>query len=341
MFNSKYLVFIFVLTTSCSPVEEKSFKMTVGKDRVFNHDGMERTYKIYQPKELQRNAPTLFLLHGMGSSNNWSYMAGFNDLAEKHGFLAVYPQSHKKLITFDKSWDRASGKKSFVDPLMEKVVSCENGDSFTWGGMDFICEEGLVSTYNVRWNESNEDSLFDGQSDVQFLSALARTLQTEFDLNAEKTFVAGFSNGGYMSYSLMCQAGGVFKAAAVVSGLIDANVFRNCALNEPKHIIHIHGVDDQMVPIDGGDDKNKQPSALEIVEFFASLNGSNTVETSQSTKNAQLTRYKPTSGGAEVHYYRIENHDHVWPRGDTDAKKIQDDSGLYASELIWNFFSEI
>ena len=84
MFNSKYLVFIFVLTTSCSPVEEKSFKMTVGKDRVFNHDGMERTYKIYQPKELQRNAPTLFLLHGMGSSNSWSYMAGFNDLAEKH-----------------------------------------------------------------------------------------------------------------------------------------------------------------------------------------------------------------------------------------------------------------
>ena len=52
-------------------------------------------------------------------------------------------------------------------------------------------------------------------------------------------------------------------------------------------------------------------------------------------------RYKPTSDGAEVHYYRIENHDHIWPRGDTGEKKIQDDSGLYASELIWNFFSEI
>ena len=341
MFSSKYLVFIFVLTASCSPVEQRSLNMTVAHDRVFNHDGMERTYKIYRPKELQKNAPALFLLHGMGSSNNWSYMAGFNELAEKHGFLAVYPQSYKKLIEFDRSWERASDKESFVDPLMEKIAACENGDSFSWSRMDFICKEDVVSTYNVRWNESNEDSLFDGQSDVQFLSALARTLQREFDLNTEKTFIAGFSNGGYMSYSLMCQAGGVFKAAAVVSGLIDANVFRNCALNEPKHIIHIHGADDRMVPINGGDDKNKQPSALEIVEFFASLNGSKTIETSQATKNAELTRYKPTSGGAEVQYYRIENHDHVWPGSDSGAKKIQDESGLNASELIWDFFSKI
>ena len=92
MFNSKYLVFIFVLTTSCSPVEEKSLKMTVGKDRVFNHDGMERTYKIYQPKELQRNAPTLFLLHGMGSSNctsnlntlRWSHKSSLRPAMQVH-----------------------------------------------------------------------------------------------------------------------------------------------------------------------------------------------------------------------------------------------------------------
>jgi poly(3-hydroxybutyrate) depolymerase len=46
-------------------------------------------------------------------------------------------------------------------------------------------------------------------------------------------------------------------------------------------------------------------------------------------------------GGAEVHYYRIEKHDHVWPGGDTGVKKIKDEPGLDASKLIWKFFSEL
>ena len=146
-----------------------------------------------------------------------------------------------------------------------------------------------------------------------------------------------------MSYTLMCQAGDVFKAAGVVSGLIDVEVLRNCTLNEPKPIIHLHGTDDGTVPITGNVDKSTgetRPGAQEIVEYFANLNDSVTTERIQITDNANLTIYKPESGGAEVHYYRIENHDHVWS-GDTGAKKMKDESGLNASELIWEFFSRL
>ena len=77
--------------------------MSVGEDHTFVHDGMERTYKMYRPENLAANAPMVFVLHGMTSSSTWSYMAGFNELAQEHVFLAVYPQSHLKLIRLDGS----------------------------------------------------------------------------------------------------------------------------------------------------------------------------------------------------------------------------------------------
>ncbi len=330
----------FVLTAS-SCKQEKRVKMAVGEDHTFIHDGMERIYKMYRPEKLADNAPLVFVLHGMTSNSTWSYMAGFNELAEEHGFFAVYPQSHLKLIRLDDT-KKSGGKKGGMSWLGKKANSCKEGESFSANGLEIVCRDGALTTSMARWNAENADSLFDGQSDVEFLSALARSLQEEFHLNPEKTFVAGFSNGGYMSYTLMCQAGDVFKAAGVVSGLIDVEVLRNCTLNEPKPIIHIHGADDGMVPIAGNDDKNTGealPGAQEIVEYFADLNDSVTTESIQVTDNANLTIYKPESGNAQVHYYRIENHDHVWPGGDTGVKKMKDESGLDASKLIWAFFS--
>ena len=185
--------------------------------------------------------------------------------------------------------------------------------------------------------------MHDGQSDVEFLSALAMSLQKEYHLNPEKTFVTGFSNGGYMSYTLMCQAGDVFNAAAPVAGLIDEKIFQSCAPGGPKPLLHIHGTADWMVPITGNRDKtgikSNSPGAQEIVEYFADLNDAVITEMVKVNDNTTLTVYKPINDGAEVRYYRIENHDHVWPGGDQGSKKIKDESGINATELIWAFFS--
>ena len=342
------LVPFLMMASGCN--EKEPVEMTVGEDHVFAHDGMERSYKMYRPKNLAHNAPLVLVLHGMTSNSTWSYLAGFNQLAEEHGFFALYPQSHLKLIHLGNVNGKSggekddTGKKADMGWMGEKANACEDGESFTANGMEIVCENGMLTTSMARWNAENADRLFDGQSDVEFLSALARSLQEEFSLNPERTYVAGFSNGGYMSYTLMCQAGDVFKAAGVVAGLIDVDVFRNCAPDGPKPIIHIHGADDGMVPIEGNVDKNTGetlPGAQEIVEFFAGLNDSVSTESVQVTDNANLTRYRPESGGAEVHYYRIEKHDHVWPGGDTGAKKTKDESGLDASTLIWEFFSKL
>ena len=142
-----------------------------------------------------------------------------------------------------------------------------------------------------------------------------------------------------MSYSLIAQARDIFKAAAIVSGLLHKRVFRK-GPPKPTPIIHFHGADDSMVPIEG-QGKSDIPSAQSIVEYFANLNKSVTLETTQVTENARRIIYTAQDDGATVHYYRIENHDHVWPGRPNEVKKMIDNSGLNATELIWDFFAKL
>ena len=57
-------------------------------------DGIERTYKLYLPANIQPNAPLIFVLHGYGGSFNLDNR-GFNETAERHGFAVCYPQGSK------------------------------------------------------------------------------------------------------------------------------------------------------------------------------------------------------------------------------------------------------
>lgn len=305
-----------------------------GEDLVFEHQGIERTYKIYRPRNLPENAPMLFALHGLGGKSEQMYRIGFNELAEQHGFLAVYPQSLRKTVILNRQQAKMVGLD--LDKLCQS-----NKPSDDW--MKYVCVDGkAVSTAgNVRWNDTGTDN---GEDDVSFLSELAVYLQDRYQLNPEKTFVSGMSNGAYMSYTLMCQAGDVFKGAAPVAGLSEYSILNNCDPQGQKPLLHIHGVDDGLVPITGkrskGGKKSSSPSVEELVVYFAKLNNSAKKETIKATQNATLYKYLPEGDGFEVHYYRIENYGHEWPSSPNRNKAGEKDaSGFFATKVIWGFFS--
>lgn len=57
-------------------------------------DGQRRTYRIYVPRSLPRHRPVplLVALHGgFGSGAQFEANSGFDTLAERHGFIVVYP----------------------------------------------------------------------------------------------------------------------------------------------------------------------------------------------------------------------------------------------------------
>ncbi|MSU32022.1 MAG: hypothetical protein EXS25_05060 [Pedosphaera sp.] len=56
-------------------------------------DGRERTFLIDVPKKLRSKAPLLLIFHGFGNSaKGIRDLTGFAPLAEKYGFVAVYPE---------------------------------------------------------------------------------------------------------------------------------------------------------------------------------------------------------------------------------------------------------
>jgi len=90
-------LFVFILI-----LETIALKAQKGVETVrLEVDGLERYYKVYVPKvyEKNRNYPVVFILHGGGgkASGMIRFTRGrFNTLADRNGFIAVYPNGYKK-----------------------------------------------------------------------------------------------------------------------------------------------------------------------------------------------------------------------------------------------------
>jgi polyhydroxybutyrate depolymerase len=71
--------------------------------------GRERSYILYVPASVNWNqpVPVVFVFHGgTGNAGNAMLMTGFNQVADQHGFLLVYPNgtsrlSEEKLLTWN------------------------------------------------------------------------------------------------------------------------------------------------------------------------------------------------------------------------------------------------
>jgi polyhydroxybutyrate depolymerase len=185
-------------------------------EKTLEHEGLERRYILHKPEDLPANAPLLFVLHGRSGSNFWTYGLGFNDLADKNGFAVAYPQGEYRYM-------------KGADPNDPKAMG--------W----------------TEWNAHMDPTRVD---DVDFLSSLARALQSEHSLNPDQTFVTGFSIGGYMSYALACKASETFKGVAIVASLMDHKLYvDNNPPPNPLPVLHIHGTADSLCPIDGNINK--------------------------------------------------------------------------------------
>ncbi|MGD9721410.1 MAG: PHB depolymerase family esterase [Pirellulales bacterium] len=63
-------------------------------ERSINVDGRERTYRIFLPQRVSNPAPVVLCLHGgSGNAAQMERYSQFDDVAERQGFIVVYPES--------------------------------------------------------------------------------------------------------------------------------------------------------------------------------------------------------------------------------------------------------
>ena len=92
-----------------------------------DHDNIERTYDLYIPRNFKENSGAFFVLHGSyGKSEDMRVATGydFEYLAEKNGFLVVYPQGYKNFWNDCRaSADYAANQENIDDVgFIKKVI---------------------------------------------------------------------------------------------------------------------------------------------------------------------------------------------------------------------------
>ena len=191
---------------------------------------------------------------------------------------------------------------------------------------------GLVDNYgNTHWN-ANFSTGATTVDDFGFLTNLALFLQDEYDLNPDHTFSCGFSNGGYMSWSLAIHKPDVFKAVASVTGTMSGPDWieqPNPELLVP--IMQISGTLDENVPMDGSNpwpNFGGAPDIYTVMNYWKDLHScdSTIVENAIYEYPTDITYYNSCATNSELRLYVANGMEHVWPD--------------FAASEIWEFFMQ-
>lgn len=144
-----------------------------------------------------------------------------------------------------------------------------------------------------------------------------------------------------MSYTLACEAPEIFRAIGSVAGTMGGDTWENCTTTNKTPLIQFHGIDDDVIPIDGSGlplGWGGAPRIRTIVDFWSNKNECSSLDSIQMTSNTERFIHSAGLGGNEVWYYEIANHGHEWPGSSEPG--ITDVSGIDASNIIWSFFKQ-
>jgi polyhydroxybutyrate depolymerase len=150
-------------------------------------------------------------------------------------------------------------------------------------------------------------------------------ISSQYNVDIERIYAAGYSNGGMMAYGLANYKSDLIAAVASVSGTM-----LDCTgpTNHPMPVVHLHGTSDSVVSYNGSTDWNSVQSTLDHW-----INFNNTVLTPTITSDNNIERYVYDQGdnSVSVEHYKFIGGEHVW-----FSATFQDQS---TSELVWNFVS--
>jgi len=205
---------------------------------------------------------------------------------------------------------------------------------------------GLFSEYVLSWNAGECCNFVEpfGVDDVAFVRFLVIALNETYNINSEKIYAAGISNGGMMVYRMGCEDADLFAGMAVISSTM---CFDGCAPSGPVPLIVFHGLADTVIPYSGGMGTDFLTSFFELshkpvsdsVSFWAKNNNCEPVPRKEKEGIVYKEVYSNCEKNADVEFYTIENGGHVWPGGAESWLLGSEPVDFPASETIWRFFA--
>ena len=196
----------------------------------------------------------------------------------------------------------------------------------------------LASTGETHWNSGGTDNK-SGADDLGFVETLLDHLEETHDIDTDRIYAIGMSNGGMMSYLLACRLSQRIAAITSVTGSMTVDS-ATCTASRPIPVMQIHGVEDRVVPFTGSSDF---PSIPATIEFWAESNGC--VGDAEETAITDITgdgyggsrtQYLDCSQGTEVDLIALDGVGHDWPIS-VDGFRAHD---IHAADQIWQFLKK-
>lgn len=195
-----------------------------------------------------------------------------------------------------------------------------------------IYPQGSLDSYGSgHWNASlpggdNKSSA----DDTGFVSAMISSISQSYQVDANRIYACGYSNGGMMSYFLGGSMSDKIAAIGSVSGtMLDGNPDPT----NPVPMINIHGTSDSVLAYNGGDGST---STSDILTYWANQNGANSspkvTNLTSGNVNVEKSVYSDSNGTTWVEHYKVKNGGHVW--FDLDL------NGSNTNHLLWDFFKK-
>lgn len=269
------------------------------------HGGRERMALIHVPAMWQRGAPLPVVMAMHGGGGGAIYQAD----DEIYGLISK------------------ADSAGFLAVFPNGISPARSGMLATWNAGD-CC---------ARARDENVD-------DVGFLRAVIDDVRSRVDVDPQRVFAIGMSNGGMMAYRLACEAGDVFRGIMAVAGTDNT---RDCRPARPVAVLHVHARNDDRVLYEGGAGEvfRNEAQVTDFVSVPATIDKWVRINRAATTPRRVLEvpgawcdRHAAGQGGAPVQLCVTQTGGHSWPGG-TKNRGEDPSTAIRANDVMWEFFT--
>lgn len=176
-----------------------------------------------------------------------------------------------------------------------------------------------------------------GLDDMAFLDAVVDEVADDEQVDADRIYLAGVSNGAVMAYQYACERAERVAGVGSVAGTMDPE---SCQPAEPVSVLEIHGTNDDVVPFDGGEMPDfvqatlPAISAEALVGHWAEANSCSEEPTTSADDPVTRTTWEQCEADATVELIAIEGAGHTWYASEFGPV----DGAVDATDEILRFF---
>ncbi|MDD2832481.1 MAG: PHB depolymerase family esterase [Methylotenera sp.] len=266
------------------------------------HSNIKRKYMLHIPQNHQAQSSAPLVISLHGGGSNMRYQA----TDDYYGIISK-SESAGFIAVFPNGYSRS-----------------DSGKLATWNA-GICC--GLARDKQI--------------DDVDFIRKVIDDVKTRVNIDAQRIYANGMSNGGMMAYRLACEMPDTIRAIASVTG---TDGTQTCPHSKPISVLHIHALDDDRVLFNGGSGSHSSThanfsSVPDTIAKWVRGNGCNpTPQRILQDAGAYCDVYNACQQNTQVKLCVTETGGHAWPGGKKVRGSTPGSTAINATDLIWDFY---